>query len=308
MLKQKSELTTILIALFVVFLWATSWVFIKIGLDEIPALTFAGLRYTLAFLILIPILYFNRDRASFRSQAKGNWKRLFSLGMLLYATTQGAIFLALALLPAVTVNLLWSFSTVAVALMGAYWLAERPRLIQWMGIVLASLGAVIYFYPVDFRQSQLLGITIAVIGIIANAVAVILGRQINRSGKVHPLVVTVISMGFGSIALLVAGIWIQGLPPITLRNWGIIVWLAVVNTAFAFTLWNHTLRTLSATQSSIINGTMLIWIPILAVAFLGESINGKEILGLVIAGGGTLMVQLQAPTKLLNFLGRRPAG
>ena len=35
-------------ALFVTFLWSTSWVLIKIGLDQIPALPFAGLRYTLA--------------------------------------------------------------------------------------------------------------------------------------------------------------------------------------------------------------------------------------------------------------------
>ncbi len=307
MLKQSYRLSSILIAVFVVFLWATSWVFIKIGLDEIPALTFAGLRYTLAFLVLIPVLYFNPGRSSLLSQVKGNWRRLFSLGLLLYAATQGAVFLALSYLPAVTVNLLWSFSTVTVALFGAYWLAERPNLFQWAGIALASLGAVIYFYPVEFRQGQLLGIVIAIIGIVANAGAVILGRQVNRSREVHPLVVTVFSMGFGSIVLLAAGLWLQGLPPITLRNWGIIVWLAVVNTALAFTLWNHTLRTLSATESSIINGTMLIWIPILAVTFLGESIEGKEILGLVIAGAGTLIVQLQGPSKLLNLLGRRVA-
>jgi len=307
MLKQSYRLSSILIAVFVVFLWATSWVFIKIGLDEIPALTFAGLRYTLAFLVLIPVLYFNPGRSSLLSQVKGNWRRLFSLGLLLYAATQGAVFLALSYLPAVTVNLLWSFSTVTVALFGAYWLAERPNLFQWAGIALASLGTVIYFYPVEFRQGQLLGIVIAIIGIVANAGAVILGRQVNRSREVHPLVVTVFSMGFGSIVLLAAGLWLQGLPPITLRNWGIIVWLAVVNTALAFTLWNHTLRTLSATESSIINGTMLIWIPILAVTFLGESIEGKEILGLVIAGAGTLIVQLQGPSKLLNLLGRRVA-
>jgi len=41
-------------ALLVTFLWSTSWVLIKYGLDEIPALTFAGLRYTAAFLILLP--------------------------------------------------------------------------------------------------------------------------------------------------------------------------------------------------------------------------------------------------------------
>ena len=36
-----------LVALFVVFLWATSWVLIKFGLEAIPPLTFAGLRYVI---------------------------------------------------------------------------------------------------------------------------------------------------------------------------------------------------------------------------------------------------------------------
>ncbi len=44
----------VLQALFVTFLWSTSWVFIKLGLTDIPALTFAGLRYSLAFLCLLP--------------------------------------------------------------------------------------------------------------------------------------------------------------------------------------------------------------------------------------------------------------
>ena len=73
----------------------------------------------------------------------------------------------------------------------------------------------------------------------------------------------------------------------------IILWLALVNTAFAFTLWNHTLRTLSAVESSIINGTMMIWIPILAVIFLSETITAKEVVGLVLTGLGTLVVQLR---------------
>jgi len=47
-------------------------------------------------------------------------------------------------------------------------------------------------------------------------------------------------------------------PVLSLKGWGIIVWLALVNTAFAFTLWNRTLQVLSAVESSIINNTMLI--------------------------------------------------
>jgi len=39
------RLKAILLALLVTFIWSTSWVFIKIGLREMPAITFAGLRY-----------------------------------------------------------------------------------------------------------------------------------------------------------------------------------------------------------------------------------------------------------------------
>ena len=38
------QFKAVLQALFVTFLWSTSWVFIKFGLVDIPALTFAGLR------------------------------------------------------------------------------------------------------------------------------------------------------------------------------------------------------------------------------------------------------------------------
>ncbi|MCU0487164.1 MAG: DMT family transporter, partial [Anaerolineales bacterium] len=65
------------------------------------------------------------------------------------------------------------------------------------------------------------------------------------------------------------------------------------NTAFAFTLMNHTLRTLTAMESSMINSTMLIWIPLLAVIFLGERLDFKEVVGLVLTGMGTLVVQLR---------------
>jgi drug/metabolite transporter (DMT)-like permease len=136
-------------------------------------------------------------------------------------------------------------------------------------------------------------VIVALAGIIVHAISLILGRDINRSSKYHPLVVTVISMGAGSIVLLVTGLCVEGVPEIDIKGWVIIVWLAVVNTALAFTLMNHTLRTLTAMESSMINITMLIWIPIFAVVFLGESITVKEIIGLVLASTGTIIVQIR---------------
>ena len=291
---MKPHTKAVLQALFVVFLWATSWVFVKIGIKDIPPITFAGLRYFIAFLCLLAVLLTNGTRKELREIPGRTWFQLLILGVLFYAGTQGAIFVALAYLPAVTVNLLWSFGSIAEAVLGIFWLSENPSLIQWGGILLAMAGAIIYFIPVSIPEQQMFGVLIAAIGILANAISSIMGRDINRSGKYRPLVVTVITMGTGSIILLLAGFVMEGIPMISLQNWGIILWLALVNTAFAFTLWNHTLRTLSAMESSIINGTMMIWIPIFAIIFLGETITGQEVIGLVIVGVGTLLVQVRS--------------
>jgi drug/metabolite transporter (DMT)-like permease len=98
-------------------------------------------------------------------------------------------------------------------------------------------------------------------------------------------------MAVGAAVLLAAGAAIQGMPPLEPRLWAIIGWLAVVNTAFAFTLWNHTLRTLTAAESSIINGTMLIQVAILAWLFLDERLTPGEVFGMVLAGAGAVAVQ-----------------
>ena len=283
-------------ALFVVFLWGTSWVLVKIGLHDIPPLTFAGLRYFLAFLALLGVSLVTRSRSEFRTLSKAEWLRLVLLGILLYAGTQGAVFVALAYLPAVTVNLLWSFSNILITILGVALLSERPSLLQWAGVLLAVLGAVLFFYPVFIPQNQSIGFIVAVMGVVANAAAAILGRKVNRTARVSPLLVTVVSMGAGSLLLLATGFLLEEAPVLGLQGWLIILWLALVNTAFAFTVWNHTMRTLTAMESSIINSTMLIWVTIFAILFLHETITLKELAGLVGAGVGTIVVQLR-PTN-----------
>jgi drug/metabolite transporter (DMT)-like permease len=290
---KSPHLRAVVQALFVTFLWSTSWVLIKIGLEDLPALTFAGLRYVLAFLCLAPMLALRPgQRAALGALGGGAWLRLLGLGLLLYAVTQGAQFVGLSYLPAATVNLLLSLSSAVVAVMGLILLAERLRATQWLGIWLAVLGAFVYFSPGALPEGQMVGVAVVLVGVLANSSAAVLGRYVNREGSLSPLAITVVSMGVGSVALLVTGVAVQGLPPLSLQSWLIIVWLATVNSAFAFTLWNLTLRTLSAAESSIINNTMLIQIPLLAWVFLGESLGGREIAGLILALLGTLLVQL----------------
>ena len=279
-------------ALFVTFLWSTSWVLIKFGLDDIPALTFAGLRYTLAFLVMLPFTVRRRHLSTLGQLPKNTWLQLIALGLLFYAITQGAQFLGLTYLPAITVNLLLSVTIIVVVLLGIWILRELPTRSQWIGMIIYLIGVLIFFYPPVFQSDQVIGIIVVLAGVMANAISSIIGRNLNRAKSISPSVITVVSMGIGGVLLLIAGVVVQGLPTLSLSNWGIIAWLAVVNSAIAFTLWNHTLRTLSAMESSIINNTMMIQIPLLAWLFLGEDPSALEIMGMVLAGVGILIVQL----------------
>jgi drug/metabolite transporter (DMT)-like permease len=280
-------------ALFVTFLWSTSWVLIKIGLKDIPPLTFAGLRYVLAFACLLPFAIRSRQLASLRSLPAGTWAGLIVLGLVFYSVTQGTQFLSLFYLPTVTSSLLLSFTVVIVALMGMLLLQERLTAVQWTGAGLYVIGVLIYFHPISLPRGEVIGLIVAGVGVLANALSSILGRHINRSGKLEPMAVTVVSMGVGAVVLLAVGVAVQGLPRLTARDWAIILWLAAVNSALAYTLWNHTLRTLSAMESSIINNTMLFQIALLAWGFLGEKLTRQEVTGMIVAALGTLIVQIR---------------
>jgi drug/metabolite transporter (DMT)-like permease len=168
------------------------------------------------------------------------------------------------------------------------------------------VGVVTYFYPVALPADQILGVLVVIGGVLSNAGATLIGRKINREAHFHPLVVTTISMGAGSLVLLVVGIATQGFPRLTLLQWGIVGWLALVNTAFAFTLWNHTLRTLSAMESSVINNAMLIQIPILAWLFLGEGLTIKQVAGFALAVLGILAVQVFSSRKQFSIRQSEP--
>jgi len=257
-------------------------------------LTFAGLRYTLAFICLTPfVLMTARNRAAIRSLRREDWGWLALLGIVYYTLTQGAQFLGLAYLPAAMVSLLLNLTPLIVGLFGIIFLGEHPSRGQWLGILLTVIGVAFYFLPLDVNQLHIPGLLIAFGGVVTNAASALLGRRANRLGITSPLVITFISMGVGAVLLLIVGVLTQGFGKLDLQSWLLIAWLAIVNTALAFTLWNHTLQTLSAVESSIINSLMMPQIAILAFVFLGEVLSGKEIIGLVLVSLGVLIVQLK---------------
>jgi drug/metabolite transporter (DMT)-like permease len=286
------RLRAILLALLVTFLWSTSWVLIKIALVEIPPLTFAGLRYSLAALLLLPGLW--RRRALLAALPAREWRRLVLLGLVFYTLTQGGQFLTLNYLQAVTFSLLLNFSAVLVALFGIVALGEVPSRLQWGGIALFLGGVAVYFLPLTGPGEPALGLVLAGLTVCANAAAAVLGRRANRERALPPLLVTGASMGVGAVCLLGPGLAVEGLPRLSLQSWAIVAWLAVVNTALAFTLWNRALQTLSAVESSMINNTMLVQIAVLAWLFLGEPLGPRQVAGLALAAVGIFLAHVRS--------------
>ncbi len=191
-----SRLSAILQAVLVTFLWSTSWVLIKFGLrNDLPALSFAGLRYGLVFLCLIPVMISSpRERAILKSLSRADLWRLGLLGLLLIALAQGAQFISLAYLPAVMVNLLPNLSPIVVGLMSVLWWHERPTGLQWLGVLPGLGGTLVYFLPLNIPGAQWPGILAALVGVFSNSAATLMGRQANLQSHLSPLTVTFVSM------------------------------------------------------------------------------------------------------------------
>ena len=288
----------VLQALLVTFLWSTSWVLIKVGLDELELrpLSFAGMRYALAAALLLPFgIRAVRAAHAAHPVTRRLAGRVAIYGLMFVAIAQGAQFAALAVLPATAVSLVLASTPAVVAIMVLAGRSERATLAQVAGIGVLMVGAVLYFGPFEVGRGDGPGFVAAALCVTAAALSSHLGRGLARDaiGRLGgPVGLTAASMAIGAVALLGLGLALEGWPRVDLGGWLVIGWLAAVNTAFAFTLWNHTLRTLTAVESSVVNNTMTIQIAVLAVVFLQERVEPVQLVGLVLAAAGAAIVQL----------------
>ncbi len=293
-------------AVSVTVLWSSSWVIIKFGLQEIPPLTFAGMRYLVASLLLIGVMSLRREtvKQTFSRTHKRLWFKVFIYGLVFITLTQGTQFVALSILDAITVSMFLNLTPVLVLLMGIKILGEMPTYKQSALILLCVIGVLLYFWPPMLRGEEGIGLVIVIIGVLANASASIMGREINRTCILPPIAVTAFGMLPGGLLLLGVAFLVE--PAIVLSPIAslCILWLATVNTALAFTIWNRTLQTLRAVDSNVINSMMLPQIVVLSIIFLGERPDTVDYLALTLITICVLLLQL-SQTKILQQLEQR---
>ncbi len=290
---RPSRPAALLAALAVTLLWSTSWVLIKIGLREIGPLLFVGLRYFLAFILLLPFGLRPAGRREIKNLSRGQWLTLIFLGVFYYFATQSAQYVGLAFLPAVTVSLMYNLSATLVTLLGIWLLREIPTVLQWLGAGVNLAGIILYFTPLDIPPGAWIGLGVVSIGVLSNAVSSVVSRGLNRELVISPLTVTLVSMGIGGALMLITGAAVEGWTALSLTGWGILIWLAAVNTALAFTLWNYSMRTLQAMETSLIGNLIPVFVAVLAIWLLGEQVTARQVAGIVLALAGTIMVQMR---------------
>jgi drug/metabolite transporter (DMT)-like permease len=283
---RPSRSSAILEALAVVLIWGSSFVLVKMALEHTEPLTLAGLRYLTAFLILLPFaLRRNRRRIS-----RALWLRLALIGLCSYTIGNGALFWGMKYLPATTSSFLMGVIPLLVLALGVPILREYPTRLQIGGLAVCLLGYGVFFAP-GLRSDEPLGLAISGIGLLAFAAFGILGRGIARDGSVSTLALTTFPLGFGGGASLLLALAVEGPPRITLTGAGIVLWLALLNTAVAYLLYNHSLQTLTALEMNLLLNLSPFATTLIAALLLSEIYLPIQYFGMVIAVIGVALAQ-----------------
>jgi drug/metabolite transporter (DMT)-like permease len=288
-----SKMRAIFEALLVTFLWSSSYILTKFGLLDIQPLTLVGLRYLIASLLLISIAL---SRGEHGKLSWNDWWKLSILGFLGYTVAQGLQCVGLFYLPSVSVTLILNFTPVTVMLLNIVFTGATPNRAQIAGMILVLLGAFLFFSD-KLGGYNLTGFIITLISGVGWAGYMVAGKLLFKEKRVSILGNTAFAMGRGTALLSVSAYLVEGLKPIPVSGWMIILWLGVVNTALAFFLWNHALETLEAFELSVLQNTMLIQITILSIIFLGETLPPVKYVYIGLVFIGVYIVQFKGGNR-----------
>ncbi|MBM3138200.1 MAG: DMT family transporter, partial [Chloroflexi bacterium] len=146
MSKRKIALIKVLIT---AMLWGTTYVLVSMGLEDMGPMILAGIRYTLAGFILLPVL--KRNHLELREYKAYFWQ-LAALGVFSFTVGNGFVGFALEHLPSTSVSLMSNLSAPLIMIAGMAFLKESPAPIQIFGVLVVFAGMALYFNPREFAE------------------------------------------------------------------------------------------------------------------------------------------------------------
>jgi len=266
---KKHFTQTTFLAIIACLLWSSAFVGVKIGLRYHSPLQFAGIRFLLAGLMLLPII---PDFKQARKQISENFGFVILIAFLQVVLQYSLFYLGVNQVPASISAMIVGSSPLFVAMVAHFTIAnDRIDRIKLLSILLGITGVAIVTLG---RKSLPAGSEIAIAGVVLlllNNLASGITNVIVATKKhsISPIVLTSSSLVFGGLSLAIISLPIEGLPQKTfpLSYFVSLIWLSFLSAA-AFSIWNTLLRRPTVKVSELnawkflipVSGAMLSWI------------------------------------------------
>jgi drug/metabolite transporter (DMT)-like permease len=276
----------ILVWLSLCGIWGSTWLGIKLGLRDLPPLTFAGIRFALAAVLLGAVVRLRQRPVP--DLTADDWGVLAYTGFLSITVNYALVFWGEQYISSGLAALL----SATVPLFGfpiAHWyLAAEP--LTWRkvaGAILGLIGVAIVFSgelgiggPRSLWASA--GIVVAAL---ATAHAGVLVKH--RATHIEPSVLAGVQMAGGCIPLLVAGVALEGNPlafrwtPLAFAS---LAYLTILGSVIAFMMYYWLIR------HTAVSGVLMIPLVTPLIAVLFGVLFGGETIGWHTALGGSAII------------------
>ncbi len=281
-------------------IWGAAFPISKSGLADVPAATFALMRFVIAAAILVPLVFIMRK--GFHIQRR-DWPKVIFAGFLGFVVIQLGQNWGLSLSPASDIAILTTTEPVSIALLAAYILGEKPAPLFWAGLGLSLLGVLIVigvnpislFTPASgpvANPNRLFGDLLFLLGTLGFAGYNVISRGLSQ--RVDGLEFTGGAVMVGVVGLLPFALIeiLFGTAPIRFTGvaWGGILYTALLVTVFGFLALSWSLKRVTAARVALLfylqplSGVIISW-------FGGEQLTWNFGVGAVMIVGGVYIAE-----------------
>lgn len=291
----------IVVWLVLCLIWGTTWIFIKIGLEDLPPISFAATRFVFALLILAIIILVQRIPLP---KTKRDWKLLGLTGILQFSVNYSLVFWSEQYISSGLAAVLQAMITIfGLALAWVHLPNERITKLKIFAVILGIIGvAVIFMEQLQVNNFwAFAGCVGIVIGAYAAAHASILTKAFGF--KIHPASLVFGQMLCGILPLIIYALTVEGNPLKLNWTWMAIIsvlYLTIFGTIAAFWLYYWLLSKVESTKAM----TIALVTPLIAVIiggiFLGERLPPQTFLGGLLILGSVGLIVFRKKLKLIE--------
>jgi drug/metabolite transporter (DMT)-like permease len=261
-------------------IWGSTWLAIKVGLRDLPPISFAGIRFALAAVILFAIVAARGLRLPWAGR---DWRLLLWTGLLSITVNYALVFWAeLHISSGLAAVLNATIPLFGLPLAHRILAAEPMTPHKVGGVVLGVLGMAIVFGSELGGNTPMAAWASAgvLVASLAGAQAGVLVKA--RGTHLDPAVLAGVQMAFGSLPLLLGGALVEGSPLRLAWTPGAVAslaYLTVVGSVVAFLIYYWLIRHIEVTRVLLIPLITPLVALGLGYVFLGERVTWGTVLG-----------------------------